>query len=238
MANKVWTGAIDETRAEAGNWNPVGVPVAGDNLLFNVLPTNKFSDSAVDATAYGTLTITDAYANFDPAGILHCDPASFTHATLTNLPATFYVGGLTCGGTITQSGGVLGQGGTFTGATLNQTGGVINGGQWTGATMNIATAPGFALAEPLIVTNGTLNTLASGVACDDTAASVDLSGCVIHAYYNCTITNTGANGITTSAATVIYKCRPGITVTQTGVSIPVKYDGRLAYLTQGEDEPE
>lgn len=55
-----------------------------------------------------------------------------------------------------------------------------------------------------------------------------LSGCVIYAYANLTIEDTGANGITTDANTIIYKCRPGITVTQTGVAIPVRYIGQFA----------
>jgi hypothetical protein len=70
-------------------------------------------------------------------------------------------------------------------------------------------------------TFGTLNVYVAPAAFDESVNALDLSGCVINAYASFTIEDTGANGITVTPTTRIYLMRPGLTVTQTGVSIPV-----------------
>jgi Secretion system C-terminal sorting domain len=56
-AQKTWTGAMDATWANAGNWMPMGVPSSTDEVLFNNAMSNTVSLAA--ATSVGQIKVSN-----------------------------------------------------------------------------------------------------------------------------------------------------------------------------------
>ena len=55
MALAIWTGAVSDSFALAGNWNPAAIPADGDTLIYNDQATREMAGSIVAAKGFNII---------------------------------------------------------------------------------------------------------------------------------------------------------------------------------------
>ncbi|HMK03237.1 MAG TPA: T9SS type A sorting domain-containing protein [Ferruginibacter sp.] len=154
-ATKTWNGGTGGSRNwnVAGNWLPSGIPVAGDDIVFNTAGTITFT-AMPGNIAYGSLTISQGVVTFADAGT----PSTLTIGSVVPDPDFFISGGgasLTLGTNVTLT--------LAASATANISGDLIvnTGRTFNTNGANVSTSV-FGTINNLGTVNGTLTTLTFG----------------------------------------------------------------------------
>ena len=150
-ADRIWTGAVDDKWSTAGNWNPSGTPLAGDNLEFTdgasrrtttndldvVLGEVRLSATAAYAITGNTVRVRDGIRASSCSHTVGSAQITGANATLNAAVAALdvpagakanwticgtYTGALTGAGTINAWGTIDGAAKTFSGQLRNDLG--------------------------------------------------------------------------------------------------------------------
>jgi hypothetical protein len=214
-ANKSWTGSVSTSWAEAGNWNPSGVPADADDIIipssctyYPIILNNRKAKSITINTG-GSITFQSGTFTVNGGGVSNSGSMLISGGTLDIQNAT---GNLINSGSLTISSGQLKVGNTFTNnAGYNF---YVSGGTITANITNYGT-----------VTSSSGSSLLNGIIANQSGSTVNING------GNLEVTkepSTNAGTISVSSGTLFFNGKDlnnlsGGTITQTGGSIELDH---------------
>jgi hypothetical protein len=148
LANKTWTGAVDNQWSNAANWSPAGVPAATDSVVIPISPNNPALGAiATVANIYinagATLTLTSGAAALNDNGTLDATGGILGTGSVVvnglvprNIKGTITATTLTMFGAYTQTGTLV----VIGSVVINSGGSLIMNGNTTTVSGNFSVA--------------------------------------------------------------------------------------------------